>query len=399
MKNLLLFLFFLFLFFQKINGQVEPRLVEKLTEEYSESLNKWVEKIQEIYKYDFRGNKIEYAIITYSLIGEIESWEGIKYEYDTNDLLQKETVRRYNWEVGIWVNEYWIDYFYDENGCVEERHRLYNLEPINWIEIAETEDNCLEKSYTLYHVDANDSLVFGKTMKFAYDDRNRIFYSKLSIYVYDNFIGERILISEISEQGFNDQNDRTFLRQYWIDSVGFRTSLDDFYLNEYEYEFYLNNKIERKFISRYRYDPSVNPDTLAKGTKEILYEYSCDGLIVKEEITDSRYVITGDTLYVHQRCFYTYEGEDSCFDFDNKSTATIYPNPTAGEIQIESPLFESGNTQIKVLDVNGRVLLEKLIYSRETKHQFDGSGLPNGTYIFHLLSGKHFVSKKIVIIK
>jgi len=62
-------------------------------------------------------------------------------------------------------------------------------------------------------------------------------------------------------------------------------------------------------------------------------------------------------------------------------------------------LFGSGNSELRIIDVSGRVVLEKNIGLRTSEVSVDISGLANGTYIIHLIGGEISVSKKLVILR
>jgi len=70
---------------------------------------------------------------------------------------------------------------------------------------------------------------------------------------------------------------------------------------------------------------------------------------------------------------------------------SIYPNPASSIIKINSSLYPAS---IKITDISGRIVLEKLAVSPETI--INVSELISGTYILHMQSGKSTVVEKFV---
>ena len=70
---------------------------------------------------------------------------------------------------------------------------------------------------------------------------------------------------------------------------------------------------------------------------------------------------------------------------------TVYPNPTTGELNIQSSTFKVQG--VEILDVNGR----KCHVSRVTCHEnIDISALPNGVYFVRIATEQGVVTKKII---
>ena len=392
---------FLFLFFGKITGQTEPRLVKKITEEYVDDLEIYIERKHELYEYDGRGNEIFYTTIRFDDDGDYESWRQTKSDYNERGLLEKETFRRYNWDVKIWVNERWKEYEYDNDGCLVEEHFIENQASVNkFFLVFQNDDNCFPQIAKNYRIE-DDSIAWIGEEERQYDLEGNLLYSSSVNWGQG---GSNIdTFFQMLEQTFNDQNDLTS----WVSTLNFAlngNNLSSFIstrLFDYEYEFENSFLISKKQTQRRVSSPnSQNQDTLVSNISDSKYEYTCDGLILKEDKSSDRFDFMGNFLSTRiLKIHYVYEGEDACFDFENKFTATIYPNPTSGNFQIESPLLASGNTQVRVIDINGKILLEKLVRAREEKTSLDVEHLSNGTYFLQLWSGEHFVNKKLVIVK
>jgi hypothetical protein len=87
----------------------------------------------------------------------------------------------------------------------------------------------------------------------------------------------------------------------------------------------------------------------------------------------------------------------------SNSQISIYPNPSNGIFQVTSSNLQL--TEIKVYDVNGRIVLNQIIQptpnlSKEGNSRIiDASNLPNGVYNISLTSSKGIENKRIVIVR
>ena len=84
---------------------------------------------------------------------------------------------------------------------------------------------------------------------------------------------------------------------------------------------------------------------------------------------------------------------------DNELNLTINPNPSQGFFQISSSIFKTGNTDILVYSIDGKVLLHENEKSRCESSSIDLSSMQNGLYFLKLQNGKHFLKTKVVIAK
>jgi hypothetical protein len=72
----------------------------------------------------------------------------------------------------------------------------------------------------------------------------------------------------------------------------------------------------------------------------------------------------------------------------------IYPNPAQEYIYIES---ETGNEfNVKVVDIQGKVLINTKRVAKEKVHEIDVSRLPKGMYLIQIISDKGLVAKKFL---
>jgi hypothetical protein len=74
--------------------------------------------------------------------------------------------------------------------------------------------------------------------------------------------------------------------------------------------------------------------------------------------------------------------------------ATVYPNPTNGEILIEGKVSHA-----KLIDTQGRILIEKTFTPYEEYKNLDLSNLANGLYLLYLEHERARAIKKVILQK
>ena len=85
---------------------------------------------------------------------------------------------------------------------------------------------------------------------------------------------------------------------------------------------------------------------------------------------------------------------------DEPITLWLYPNPTAGKLDIRYSISDIRNIQIGLYDLSGKLILA---VSNEVRHPGEHSNtvyvsdLPNGIYFVRLTSGNEQVVKKLLI--
>lgn len=87
---------------------------------------------------------------------------------------------------------------------------------------------------------------------------------------------------------------------------------------------------------------------------------------------------------------------------DNKSSLTLYPNPTSGKLNVDFEINEVRNSKfIQIFDVMGKLLKTiRLEANSQRRLEIDCSEFANGIYSCVLISGgKVLTSKKLVIVK
>ncbi len=64
---------------------------------------------------------------------------------------------------------------------------------------------------------------------------------------------------------------------------------------------------------------------------------------------------------------------------------SVYPNPTNQLLNLRLDV-NPGDITVLLIDASGRLILSEAIQSGTTEHEFDLSGISNGTYLLQLLS-------------
>ena len=80
--------------------------------------------------------------------------------------------------------------------------------------------------------------------------------------------------------------------------------------------------------------------------------------------------------------------------FADLNAVLIYPNPTNGRVQIQGKISGA-----KIVDLQGRTLLEKRFERFENQKFFDLSSLPDGVYLMQYFGESEVGTKKIVLFK
>lgn len=400
MKYLLTLLFVFTLLSLKVNAQDSPRILKKVTQNYYDeglpSLT-YYSKVENNFKYDIYGNVIEEDGIFFDVLNNdsIINWTGIKYDFNFENQLFKKTEREYNWEIDLWINSSFEDYFYDNQGCLKES--IHQSNSINStrskIEYIRDNDCKILQEIRNYDIDGiNTSPEYGEVNYEYFNDNS---YQR----EYSLTIGTFFIYKVLGT--YTKDGDLLHLVRYSTDGINITSE----YFYDYDFRYYDNGLIKKKKTTEHRLDYSL--DNIPSDTINLLsintskYFYNCDGTIAQEQTTS--YTVTANNWFFivpdSTITDYFYEGKNDCFDFENKSFAEIHPNPTVDFIKIKSPLFGSGDTVIRIFDLVGRVLLETKNNFRKESFKLDLPDLPNGGYIVQLTSRDQVVNKKIIIAK
>ncbi len=392
MKKLLLFSSLLVFIFSNISfGQIEPRLTEKVTELYIGSQETYLKTNHKFFNYRDNGDTLSIIEKRFELrSGDLMLWLADFYEYDDENRLIKKINKRYNQEVDLWISNYWEDYFYDEDGCIEREELTYNVGGLQETFFFSTDGNC--RKVEARETDQTDFNIY-ETYSYP-DENNSLIVSRNELYQgvwnevwqYDwirNDRGDLVKTARLFKSDFAPTNDTAYysLQVYEYDYE------EDFFTGR------VTSKIQKYYNNQNHlfYTPFDNIELRQESRFD--YKYYCDGLLSKETLS-----IVGESKPL-SRISYFYEGNNDCFDFEQDLEMTISPNPSFGKIKIESLIFESGDTELQVFTASGQLVFEKEIPSRSHDQNVDLSFLENGVYIIHLRSGKHFSTSKLVMIQ
>lgn len=83
----------------------------------------------------------------------------------------------------------------------------------------------------------------------------------------------------------------------------------------------------------------------------------------------------------------------------NVSDLSFFPNPSSGTFELEFSLTEKGDTDIRIVDLNGQTLYSRRLdkFSGSYKELIDISEREKGVYILEILQNNKIMQKKIVV--
>lgn len=369
------------------NGQATSQLIEKTFEYYD--IEGYKLSYREVYNYTENGDTLSIMKERYHVDnGELLFLEGVFFEYDGDYKLKKRNNKRYNPEVDLWILTHWNDYYYDDNDCLIREVQTFNIGGTSEDLIYEVGDNCLKNEALSIDELGNENWI-----EYTYPDANG---SILSTYYFpDDGDWKKY---QTTEQIKNERGDILKNSKLILNELNPPNDTAYFVLQVYEYEYFedastglLTNKTQH-YYNNFSFIVSPHYDSLElRSAIKHDYEYYCDGLLNKEIQT---YI--GDPVPAF-RYTYIYSGENDCFDFEQDLTLETFPNPSNGEVSIESLIFESGNVELQVFGTNGQLFFTNSITSRNPIQKVDLSFLEKGLYIIHLKSGDHFTTSKLVI--
>jgi len=90
--------------------------------------------------------------------------------------------------------------------------------------------------------------------------------------------------------------------------------------------------------------------------------------------------------------------KEMAVDFFSEQEMNIYPNPTKGEFTLKLASSESENLTVKVVDMTGRVILDRMITTQEGVNEipFDMSGVTDGVYVMTVNRNGSLTTLKVV---
>lgn len=84
-------------------------------------------------------------------------------------------------------------------------------------------------------------------------------------------------------------------------------------------------------------------------------------------------------------------------DFKNDFQVSFFPNPTKDSLNINMGTLNTDSYKITVIDINGKLVLEKNIDNPKLIENIDTSSLTKGIYLIALNAGEKRITKRIVI--
>ncbi len=80
-----------------------------------------------------------------------------------------------------------------------------------------------------------------------------------------------------------------------------------------------------------------------------------------------------------------------------ENLATIYPNPVTNNVFISLKGLTNAEVRIEIMDLNGKVVFENSFNNSLQQNSLDVSTLPNGLYLFHIMSENQSFTRKIFV--
>ena len=390
-KNYLLFLLLIFILPIKSFGQVEPKLTDKIYQTYSH--NDYWKHAHQIISYNNNGDTLSIITNNYNWKEEVLPGNGHFFEYDNQNRLIRKVNKRYNPDVDLWITDLWRNYFYGDDGCIKQEELVFNVGGIQESWEFLLDEDCRKITGESINL-TFPSLVIVDS--FIYPDENNSLMISTS---QSNQVGEWNE-TEQNEWIKNEEGDIVkrvnLLHYYWSPSLDTASFSIQLYEYDYMVDFLTGRLITKfqKFYSNkgYTYISPFNPITFHL-ERRYDYEYYCDGLLSKETLN-----IIGDWKPT-SRILYFYEGKNDCFDYEQDLEIKILPNPSFGQIELQSLMFRSGDTELKIYTVGGVLVFEKLYPMRSHYQNVDLSYLEKGVYIIQLRSGKYFSTSKLVMVQ
>lgn len=416
MKKIISISILVFTFLQFGNSQSTPLIEKYIRSVKQSSVDTFTIMDEKFYEYDANENLISKIHKSYFDDGSLRDWKGIFFEYHPNKKIAKETTKRYNPTVNLWINEKWIDYKYDLNNCKIEEIHTENSGGDSLILSYVQNNNCqwsVKLATGTSPLDPSLFIPYFRCERF-YDNDNKSYEEKFFLYftfidtsfqqntnyyTYDeseNLIEQKTIYNRDNpfSSGYLDRKLHIEYDQFEnpIEVNYFEKASDTLPWELVKTQYLFNDYDEKDFLVQKRLDsyksppPHLTPDN----SYFYKYEYTCDGL---QELVQTENFEDG-SITLQQ---YIYKGKNECFDLDEKNLSLeVSPNPSSGIFNITSPIFESGDTEIIVFTIDGKKILQKNENSRSTTSSIDLTSFENGFYILQLRNGKHYLTSKII---
>lgn len=333
------------------------------------------------------------------------------YEYDEDKNLSLATNKKWDIENDLWINAYKYAYTYDENDqMIEMIIQDWDENESIWINMSRDIYTFINDTYPEAEISQiwnNATEVWENDFKydFVYDENfNRLKQIAIGWNSYDDSWTDTTALYTSS---YNNLNVLTsWLVQFYIDD---KYENQTYHTFEYNYDGYRiketrqnweDNEWENNSTTHYTYDEFGNDVQWLK------YQW-----ITETEMWENDY----RTVYTYLNNEILIGTEDSYWDIqhqtwnnsslsesfwsqievlniheNNQAQFNVFPNPSAGEIYIEStkPL----RSNIKIFNINGQLVKET--DSRSVLQKVDITDLPDGLYFIQ--AGNSIKMKKIV---
>ena len=77
-------------------------------------------------------------------------------------------------------------------------------------------------------------------------------------------------------------------------------------------------------------------------------------------------------------------------------TIKVYPNPMQGQAEISFYAKETGTTQVFIYDINGKVVVNSIVFLTKALHKYQVSGLKQGMYFINIIGDNYAYTTKLV---
>lgn len=391
-------------------GQVTNR-VNKIIESRYDGF-----KIEKTFEYDENGNVyLEFEKKSFDYDTSLHFSYGSFYDYNSSNQVLRKLYRRYNPDVDLFITISQTDYTYNADGCLIEEIEIRNNlmgDTLGKI-IYERDKDCrvtketvwgeeifsqfpspfgilkiCEREYLADGISYKEKIFrkLNNNLRRASDEIHLFNeFGKINLYYHTYFSSNQdTLYTEKKLYEYDFNRNLIYQKTQFYENVqnGWFTTIEHNYQNSYD---------DIGFLVEVNYEYLDHHGQSSSRTS--YYEYTCDGKVNVEAISNN-----GSGI-INSKTETFYEGEDPCFEIkDADLEVSIFPNPTSGSITIESPIFQSGNTQISVFSMDGKVLLQKREIKRCEQVSLDlGNNLPNGFYLLELSNQENHVIEKVVL--
>lgn len=328
------------------------------------SVNHWDDFNKETQEYDSRTKRTYY----YNNEGQ-----------DTTYIIEK-------WNPGsqTWYNLIRSDFVYDELGYISmATNYSWSIDSSSWVNSSQathTFSNQSVSDTSTYFEWLSDMEIWYPTYRSirSYDNSNIIEVKRQDcLFPADNF-GNTSRIVYVYDNGLlMEEREQVWAGDHWRDKF-----IDLF---TYVYDTLLESQT---MISYNIYNQSYDTGF------RIITEYDSRPLSIKTSTQHwSSELSDFETSIQYLYYWSPFSSPDAIYEFDDL-VFSIYPNPSAGIIQvklIEPPIIDS---KLIVFDLSGRVVLEKIINSKN--EIVDLSSQANGTYFLQIISGKSHGIKQAI---